>query len=158
VSPESGEPAANAWTDELKEFHVELFVSHPTMDPSDITAALGLEAAIERRAGDPRMTPKGTILPGKNPKTWWRHCREYQVEGQWFAGKVTEFVESLAPHKSFFTRLRAEGGRAEVVLQFLNGYTSDSIPPATLASMGELGVSFGIENFAAIPASGDDSD
>jgi len=45
-----------------RRFDVELFIVHPTIDPSDITIALGLEATRSSRVGDPRITPKGTLL------------------------------------------------------------------------------------------------
>ena len=35
----------------------ELFIIHPTMDPADISAALGLEADVAHRVGDQRKTP-----------------------------------------------------------------------------------------------------
>jgi hypothetical protein len=36
------------------------------IDPSEITAALGLEAARTHRVGDRKMTPRGTLLEGKD--------------------------------------------------------------------------------------------
>jgi len=45
-----------------KRFHVELFIVHPTLDPAEISTALGLEAHFAQRVGDPRKTPKGRPL------------------------------------------------------------------------------------------------
>jgi hypothetical protein len=49
-------------------FDVELFIVHPTIDPSEITIALGLEPKVSHRAGDRRVTPKGILLEGNHDR------------------------------------------------------------------------------------------
>jgi hypothetical protein len=52
------------------------------------------------------------------------------------------------PHKAFLHRLRASGGTAEVIVQFLgDGCLGDSVPLQTLAKMADLQLDFGIECF-----------
>jgi hypothetical protein len=127
---------------------IELFIVHPTMTPAEITSALGLEAQSAHRGGDLRKTPKGTSLQGRYPDTRWRHCIRYELKDQWFADKITALVGSLAPHKAFLHRVRATGGTAEIIVQFLgDGYLGDSVPLQTLANMSELQLDFGIECF-----------
>jgi Domain of unknown function (DUF4279) len=127
---------------------VQLFIVHPTMNPAEITAALGIEAYAEHRVGDPRKTPKGTPLEGQYSDTRWRHSVRHKMMGQLFADKITVFVNSLTPHKAFLHHLRATGGRAEIIVQFLgDGYLGDSVPSRTLAAMTELQLDFGIECF-----------
>jgi hypothetical protein len=127
---------------------VELFIVHPTMTPAEITSALGLEAHFAHRGGDLRKTPKGTSLQGRYPDTRWRHCIRYELKDQWFADKVTALVGSLAPHKAFLHSVRATGGTAEIIVQFLgDGYLGDNVPLQTLATMTELQLDFGIECF-----------
>jgi hypothetical protein len=53
---------------------VELFVVHPTWEPTNISIALGLEPHFAHRVGDPRKTPTGNPLPGNYQDTRWRHC------------------------------------------------------------------------------------
>ena len=43
--------------------------------------------------------------------------------------------------------MREGGGRAEVIVAFLDGYFGDELPRATLAQMAELGLDSGIECF-----------
>jgi len=133
---------------EARRFHVELFIVHPEWEPAAISSALGLEAHFFHRVGDPRETPKGTRLKGTYPDTRWRHCIERSVRDQWFAAEVTRFVERLQPHKAFLAKLRATGGRACVIIQFLgDGYFGDSIPTATLAKLVDLELDLDIECF-----------
>ena len=131
-----------------KRFHVELFIVHPTLDPAEISTALGLEAHFAQRVGDPRKTPNGEPLAGNYRDTRWRHCVERSTTGQWFAAEVTSLLDRLEPHKAFFASLRPTGGKASLIIQFLgDGYLSDEIPHAALVKLVELGLGLGIECF-----------
>jgi hypothetical protein len=132
-----------------RRFHVELFIKHPTLDPADISTALGLEAHHAHRVGDPRRTPKGTPLSGNYADTRWRHCAEFSVTDRWFAEEVTRLLDRLEPHKAFFADLKSSGGSACACIQFFSdGYLSDALPHASLAKLVELGLDLGIECFA----------
>jgi len=128
---------------------VELFIVHPTMSATEISAALGIEAHITHRVGDPRKVPKGTPLGGHYRDTRWRHSIRHELRGQHFADKITALVNSLTPHKAFLNSVRATGGDAQIIVQFLgdDGYLGDTVPMQTLATMSELQLDFGIECF-----------
>jgi hypothetical protein len=133
----------------LRRVDVELFIKHPTITALEITTALCLEAHSAQNVGDERKTPKGTPLQGRYRDTRWRHSIRYQIADQWFAEKVTDFIQTLTPHREFLHRLRASGGEAQIVVQFLgDGYLGDNIPTDTLAKMVELKLDFGIECFS----------
>lgn len=130
-----------------RRFEVDLFIVHPTLDPADITAALAFEGHFTQTVGRPRATPIGTPLKGTYRDTRWRHCVRYEVEGQWFAKEVSNFVRSLLPHKDFLKDLRRTGGRAELIIAFLDGYFGDDLPRDTLAMLVELDLDLGLEVF-----------
>lgn len=131
-----------------RSFDIELFIVHPSLDPADISRALGMEGHFSHRVGDQRQTPKGTLLSGAYPDTRWRHSIRHTVTEQWFASEVDSFVGKLEPHTEFLTNLRATGGSATLIIQFLgDGYLADNVPPTTLAKLGEIGLSLGIECF-----------
>jgi hypothetical protein len=133
----------------VKRFHVELFIVHPTLAPTEISTILNLEAHSAHRVGDPRKTPKGRPLAGNYSDTRWRHCVECSTTDQWFAAEVKTFLDRIEPHKTFFASLRDVGGEASLIFQFFgDGYLSDEIPHATLMKLVELGLGLGIECFA----------
>jgi hypothetical protein len=137
-----------AEAEDLRRFDVELFVAHPTMAPEAISTALGLAAHNAHGAGEPRKTAKGTLLPGIYRDTRWRHSVKCVVPDQWFAAEVTPFVDRLAPYKAFLAELRATGGKASIVIQFLgDGYLADEIPVTTLAKLVELQLGLAVERF-----------
>lgn len=129
-----------------RRIHVELFIVHPTLDPVDISRALGLEAQNSHRVADQRKTPTGRLLSGVYTDTRWRHCIERMVTDPVFAAEVVGFVERLEARKEFLADVRATGGSASLIIQFLGGaYFSDALAPATLAKLAELGLGLGIE-------------
>jgi hypothetical protein len=131
-----------------KRFDIELFIVHPSLDPVDISRALGMEGHFSHRVGDQRKTPKGTLLSGVYPDTRWRHCIRCAVVEHLFASEVVDFVARLEPHKEFLASVRATGGSACVNIAFLGeGYLADEVPSATLAKLAELGLGLGIECF-----------
>jgi hypothetical protein len=131
-----------------RRFDVELFIVHPSLDPGDISGALGLEGHFSHRVGDQRKTPKGTLLSGVYPDTRWRHSIRRTVTEHRFAAEVVNFVERLETRKEFLANVRATGGEASVVIQFLgDGYLADEIAPTTLARLANLGLALAIECF-----------
>lgn len=131
-----------------KRYRIELFIIHPTLDPTQITAILGLDARYIHRVGDQRKTPDGRPLSGTYPDTRWRYGRRFETSDQWFAGKLAELINYLEPHKEFLTKVRATGGRSCIIVMLLgDGYLGDEIPQDLMKKMVELKLDFGIECF-----------
>jgi hypothetical protein len=132
----------------LRRFDVELFIVHPTIDPAEITAALGIEPVRTHRVGDSRRTPKGKPLPGNYPDTRWRHCIRHEAKDQWFADEFETRVSRIEPHAAFLGHLRTTGGRTQLIIQFLgDGYHGDTISADTLIKLANMGLSLGVECF-----------
>ena len=107
-----------------------------------------LKAHFAHLVGDARKTPKGTLLNGKYKDTRWRHRIRYELRGQWFAAEVTTFVDRLLAHKTFFHHVRATGGSAQIIVNFLgDGYLGDTVPVESIAEMAELQLDLGLECF-----------
>ena len=131
-----------------KRFDVELFIVHPTVDPAEISVALGLDAKFAHRVGDQRKTPAGTLLSGVHRDTRWRHSRRYETGDQWFADKVVDLIDRLEPHKEFLKKLTITGGKACVIVQFLgDGYFGDEVPKDVLSRLADMELDLGIECF-----------
>jgi hypothetical protein len=136
-------------TNNLKRFDIELLVIHPTLDPSEIGTALGLEAAAVQGAGDQRQTPAGRLLQGRYADTRWRYSRRYETSEQWFVDRLSDFVSHLERHDVFLRRVRSTGGRVCLLIQFLgDGYFGDEISLPILERLAKLELDLGIECFA----------
>jgi hypothetical protein len=126
-------------------FYLDLFIVHPSIDPCEITLALGLEPSNAHRFGDRRATPKGRPLEGTYPDSRWRHSVRHEIKGRFFAGKIDELLDQLLPHRDFLHQLRATGGQATLIVYFIDGYFADSIANETLSKAVDLQLDWGIE-------------
>ena len=146
-----------------------LRVRHPTLDPREITQALGLEPAHAWAAGTPRdpddpaarrgthtdsywLAPLGESPEGADPLdlppgllavggTDWRVSQRLPLES--FLLSQTRL---LAPRRSFLARLSAEGGSCDlaVTLHALERFSVE-FPPALLRSLADLNIAVTID-------------
>lgn len=131
-------------------FFLGLFIVHPTLTPEEISKALGMEADVAHCVGALRRTPKGTPLSGTYADTRWRHSTGHVIEDQWFASEVSRLIDKLQAHKTFFGDVKSAGGKASIVIQFMDGFLADELPTGTLARLVDLDLSLGLECFAGI--------
>jgi hypothetical protein len=96
-----------------RRFLVSLSVTHPNIDPKEISKSLELAPKNMTRAGAPRTTPTGTPLEGSYEFSCWTH--ELDVEGARELGVVLEeLIERLRRHREFFHCIVREGGSVEL--------------------------------------------
>jgi hypothetical protein len=96
-----------------RSFKVSLSVTHPDIDPAEISAALDLVPERATRSGAPRTTPKGGPLKGTYEFSCWTH--QFDIEGASELGVVLEsLLERLQRHQQFFHRVVLEGGSVEL--------------------------------------------
>ena len=122
-----------------RSFRVTLSITHPGIDPAEITHTLGLEpTGRTHRAGTPRTTPKGTPLEGVWQDTYW--SRRFDMRAAPELGLVLEeLVERLREHRAFFRRLAEEDGRTEFFCgAFVDGSWDKEIPWRLLRSLGAM--------------------
>lgn len=125
-------------------------VRHPSMDPHEITVALGWEPKRAWKAGEPRTTPVGKPLTGANSNTYW-----YTVLCQGDASsfklsvELDRVLDRLAAHRTFLQRVRAEGGSSEFFIGwFLESQAGQTFRHSTLAKMADLGIDLALDTYA----------
>ena len=125
---------------------VDLRISHPALDPDVVTRTLGMEPQQAWQAGNPRKTPKGTLLTGTrttgywaaNPFSYgWRDSTDALVEDA-----LEELVIFLEPHRDFLMEL-SKGGNVRIWASTSSNrnYALD-LAPSMLIRIASLGASF----------------
>jgi hypothetical protein len=133
-----------------RRFDLSLFIVHPTLKSTDLTAEIGLQPHYAHSIGEPRATPAGTPLSGKHKDTRWRYGIRHEVEGSLFAVALNDFVKELSLSGPFFEQIKTTGGQSQLIVSFLgDGHYGDTLPAATLASIVGLHLDFGIEVFSS---------
>lgn len=125
---------------------LDLRIWHPTLDPDNVTRTLGLQPEKAWRAGEPRRTPKGTLLQGvrsegywsTNPFSYgWRDSTDALLEDA-----IEELVSFLEPHREFLQEVSREGAvRIWVSTQSNRNYAVE-LPASMLARVASLGATF----------------
>ena len=123
-----------------------LRIWHPKLDPELVSRTLSLEPQRSWRAGDPRRTPKGTLLEGMHSEGYWsadpfmygrRESTSALVEDA-----LEELVTVLEPHRDFLRGI-SDGGKVRVWVssQSDRNYALE-LSPSMLARLASLGATF----------------
>jgi hypothetical protein len=91
------------------DYRVSLRVTHPTLDPRAIANHLGMEPKVSWKAGDPRKTPKGTLLEGSRNESYCTFEIGMGSDGE-LAQCLTTAVDNLQDQSEFLREIRAAGG------------------------------------------------
>jgi hypothetical protein len=127
------------------EFTIALRVRHPTVEPEQITQALGLEPQHKWRAGDVRRGPAGEALEGTYRESFW--MANLMAEPQFVSEPLlleTSLLQALAKLRrsfQFLSELKAEGGVAELQVSiFARKAFKLELLAESLALLGRLGL------------------
>ncbi len=129
-------------------FCVSLKISHPEMEPENISKELNLIPHIANKVGEPRITPNGRRLKANYESMFWTFdfCsgKGLDAEDVLFEEFIAARNNELAKHRSFFESLKETGGTVEY---FVGWFSVDSInmniylDPPVLQSTADLGIS-----------------
>ena len=132
------------------EFTISLGVRHPSMDPSRITQALGLEPGHVWSDGQPRTSPTGDALPGNHRESYWI-CEiaprpKFPGERGEVDRDLSRLLDKLRASGDFIQELQRSGGATELLLTiFAHGDFRMELPPEMSSLLGRMGISLSIE-------------
>lgn len=132
-------------------FDIVLLIRHPNLDPAIISARLGLDAFRSWKAGDPRMTPTGHVLPGRHADSCWNHVFHYEDSGR-FSTAIEELLGTMKDHKSLLNQIDKTGGTTELFLQLPgDANVGDGLSWGVLKTFAELKIGLSVETFPDMP-------
>ncbi len=139
----------------LDTFMVSLSIRHPTIDPREITRALGFEPQHSWKAGDARRTARGQLLDGTYHESYWTsELREldaslHTVTEALLAEPETVLLQAvvqLRRSQPFFSRLQSEGATVELLVEVIGA--SDftfTLSPQLLSMLARSGFSVALK-------------
>lgn len=132
------------------EFTMSLRIRHPSVDPAEVTRALGIAPQHTWRAGDNRRDSEGGELGGEYRETFWmgRLMAQPKLASD-RTGVESELVRTLAQlrkSQDFLGSLKEQGGVAELhVSIFAREEFRLEFPPDLLALLGRMGLAVAVE-------------
>jgi hypothetical protein len=135
----------------MKRFEITLLIRHPNLDPTEITAELGLQPYQSWMVGSPSVTPKGAKLFAVHKDSCWKHVYRYKGKSN-FGQAIDSVLDQLSLHEILFDKLHTSGGTASLFLKLL-GDTSvgDDLSWETLKKFVDLKIAFSVETFPDMP-------
>ena len=121
-------------------FMVSLRFSGKHIDCDYISQHINLKPKHKWKTGEPRKTPKGTLLEGVHERSYCTYPIE-KNEGEDLSELLDRVVDELMPHKSLFDEVRESGGEAEFFIGwFTSGNSGDIFTYDLLRKLGELSI------------------
>jgi len=138
------------------EFTVSLRIRHPSILPSRITEALGIEPQHSWKAGDARRGPAARDREGVYRESYWmgRLMDERQLSSAQVSveSMLLQTLAQLRRSQSFLEQLSTEGGVAElsVILLARENFRLE-LSPDSLTLLGHLRLSVALDVQTAAP-------
>ena len=135
-------------------FKISLRVRHPSIDPAEITKALGKEPTRAWQTGRPRTTSKGDLRAETYRETYWTSklregglvLDDRSSEGEDLAQAIEAMLLDLAGHKQFFQELRAGGGQVEFFVGwFFDGNIGEVFRHDLLGRLADLKIDLSLD-------------
>ena len=134
-------------------YRVSLRLTHPQADLRELGALVEEQAGHSGgwRAGDPRVTPKGTVLGGVRNESYWttRLTRDHEPRNSQDEDLETFLerqLDRLAPQAESLARFNQDGGRAMLFIGlFCTANSGLILSPALMAKAAALGIELGLD-------------
>lgn len=128
-------------------YRLRILINHPTENLDLITRETGITPKTLSTKGQQRIAPNGSVLPGTYQFSTWGYSRDIR-DSRRFGEGIQALLDALAPARDSIHRLRADGGRAMLILE-LQGERNigDVLASRDLTRFAEIGLDLGIEMY-----------
>jgi hypothetical protein len=126
-------------------YSISLRISHPTIAPEEITKKLKMSPTGTWKAGERRMTRKGTLLDGYQRESYWYgpihdddklYSEDIELEKY-----IEKFTKSIQKYSDFFNEIRATKGRIEYFVGlYIDSNSGFVFSSSLLLFLGKLGI------------------
>jgi hypothetical protein len=121
-------------------YKISLAIRHPSLDPAEVTATLGLVPGRCYAVGDDRTSPTGRVIGGRWSESKWGRVL---FDGNWpsisLAVALRKVLDTIEQHSIFFQRIRSEGGATVIsVGWFFEGMSGDLFDCRLLQKFADL--------------------
>jgi hypothetical protein len=130
-------------------FVISLRITHPSMDPEDISTQLHLKASIKRKVGLRRTTPAGTLLAGTNDATFCVFELDAKTRGH-LDTSLNALTKKLFRLKPFLQKIRSTGGSIEYFIGlFVKKNTGIMLGKSLMTQLVDLGIDLSLDIYAS---------
>jgi hypothetical protein len=134
-------------------FDVLLRIRHPSLDPDEITAQLGLVPEHQWKAGDERPATDGPR--GHYAESYWVAPVQFPVQGEdhpYLESTLALAAAILKRQKAIWDPVRSEGQAELLVTLYSKGDADINLSTEVMSMLGGIGLSISIETESNVAA------
>ena len=129
--------------DSTPSFKLSLRITHPSINPNEISEALKLEPALTHCVGEARKTPRGHPLKGHYKLSYWLHRL---AEGDHLIELVKLANDKLSRQEAFLNCLTETGGEIEYFVGcFVDSNTGGTLDWRLLQTCADLKINLSFD-------------
>ena len=126
------------------DYSVSLRLIHPTIGPLEMAEELDRQPKYSWALGEPRRTPKGTVLPGVRKQNYCSFDLVSGSDGELAKSLLSE-IDLLKKHREFLHTVYDLGGSAMLyVFWYPNGDTGEVFSVPLLRDLADLRIEIGL--------------
>jgi hypothetical protein len=128
-------------------YRISLRITHPRLDPREITSNLAIKPKWTWCVGELRKTTSGTPLSGTYLHSYWYvRLRDGEYSDKSLADAIDELLGDLLPHKDYFGSLCKSGGHVEFFVGWIfYDNSGDVFGPALLAKLANMHIALSLD-------------
>lgn len=135
-------------------YKITLRVTHPSLDSKRIGNELGLAPKFAYTAGDKKITPKGTEVPGIRKESFWSH--EIDTAEEPIELAIMRVTASLAEMKDFLRHIYETGGHVEYFIGWFSAKNSGFVlAHSLLGQLSDMGIDLSFDIYPDVDKCGD---
>jgi hypothetical protein len=135
-------------------FCISLRITHPSIDPAEISNALGFEAFRSWKVGQNRTAPNGKPLEGKSKESFWAGKLHEQKRLYSNETCIEDYIslqnKKLMSHSLYFKNLVDTGGYVEY---FVGWFSADNVgltlEPKLMKETASLNIAIGLDVYVS---------
>lgn len=133
-------------------YKIALRITHPCMDPDDISKQLRLKSSRKWKAGSQRTTPAGKRLTGTNKETYCVFDLDTKARGD-LPSTLNTRIKKLLAFMPLFQKIRSTGGTIEFFVGlFIKINTGMVLDRSLMAQLVDLGIDLSLDIYEAQPS------
>src|SRR6266404_3135648 len=134
-------------------YSLSLRISHPQLNPDDVSRVLQLTPKKSWRAGEDRFNRiDGKVYGQYTTGYWYCNLGEGERDRNFLNDYIEECVRRLAGHANYFREIATSGGRVEFFVAWYGvGNIGECFQSGLLRQLGEMSIDLSLDVYPTLP-------
>ena len=132
----------------MNRYKISLRITHPSMQSDEITKSLELAPTLSYTAGDRKVTPKGTEVPGRRRESYW--CYDLPTNDDAIEYEIERCNAALGGKRAALEHITDGGGRVQYFVGwFSSGNSGFTLPHRVSRQLADLRIDLSLDLYTS---------